>query len=77
MNFFNAYLLGFSRYKNMFCAQCHGIEDVRFWTVEVGCIEVANDECQFPLHFPPKAYDADFDEQVRLYRNNPPPQLIG
>ena len=40
-------MLDVFRYKNIYCAQCHGItEGLQFWRVDIGCYILANDSCR-------------------------------
>jgi len=35
------------RYSNVYCAICNDVKDIRYWRVDVGCIQVANDKCNY------------------------------
>jgi len=35
------------RYSNLYCAICNDVKDIRYWRVAVGCIQVANDNCNY------------------------------
>jgi len=35
------------RYSNVYCAICNDAKDVHYWRVDVGCIQVANDKCNY------------------------------
>ena len=41
----------FLRYKNAFCAECHGVTDILYWTMEIGCVTVTNDQCHYPRYY--------------------------
>ncbi|KAF6017225.1 hypothetical protein EB796_024466 [Bugula neritina] len=56
------------RYANLYCAMCHNVTNFRFWRVDVGCIQVANDECRFPLDI---NLDKEFYNLIDMLRNDP------
>lgn len=47
---------------------CHNVTNFRFWRVDVGCIQVANDECRFPLDI---NLDEEFYNLIDMLRNDP------
>ena len=61
------------RYKNTYCAQCHGVSEIAYWIMEIGCIEVGNDECSYPLNGQqnPSNLEEEIDRQVEIFINNP------
>ena len=36
------------RYSSVYCAKCHNVKKVAFWTRVMGCVKVMRDECAFP-----------------------------
>ena len=64
------------RYRNFYCALCHGVTDILHWTMEIGCIEVANDECRFPVDStrpqrPSRPFSNQVDGFAAMYLDNP------
>ncbi|XP_067950274.1 uncharacterized protein [Watersipora subatra] len=53
------------RYANWYCARCHNISSVQFWRMDIGCYEVANDNCSILLNMPSGPSERGFAEAFR------------
>jgi len=43
----NLFFYNIYRYSNLYCAICNDVKDIRYWRVDVGCLNVANDKCNY------------------------------
>lgn len=64
----------YSRFANIYCAECHGVKEIHYWTLDIGCVEVANDACAYPL--PLGAYCCPHiplrdTPWLKIFQNNP------
>jgi len=61
--FYNIY-----RYSNLYCAICNDVKDIRYWRVDLGCIQVANDNCNYAPES--VSHEISFLSNI-LFRKNP------
>ena len=33
----------------MYCAKCHRVTTVDYWRMDIGCLQVYNDKCFYPI----------------------------
>jgi len=55
------------RYSNLYCAICNDVKDIRYWRVDVGCIQVANDNCNYAS----ESVSQEISVLSNLFRKNP------
>jgi len=55
------------RYSNLYCAICNDVKEIRYWRVDVGCIHVANDKCNYA----PGSFSQEIPFLSNIFRKNP------